>query len=213
MIKRITLGLIFFVLGAFVANQSSFAVITGSAHDFSNQSFWNPSHEICNVCHTPHNASSTIAPLWNHQLSSATYTLYSSPTLNATPGQPGPSSKACLSCHDGTVALDSYGGRVGTNFNIGRYGLGTDLSNDHPVSFTYDPALATADGGLYDPTVQTVPALGNRTIDNGMLVGHKLECISCHDVHADKGYSGMRGGHLILVTNYNSALCLTCHRK
>lgn len=30
--------------------------------------------------------------------------------------------------------------------------LGTDLSNDHPVSFIYDTTLSNTDGGLKDPS-------------------------------------------------------------
>ena len=86
--------------------------IVGSSHDFSGQTAWNTSGEICKVCHTPHNAITTVtnAPLWNHQMTNATFQLYTSATMNATTGQPDGSSKLCLSCHDGTVALENFGG-------------------------------------------------------------------------------------------------------
>ena len=173
---------------------------------------WNPGGEICVVCHTPHNSLSTLVPLWNHQTTAATFTLYSSPTLNATVGAPTAASKACLSCHDGTVALNSFGGSTGSTFINSGYKLGTDLSNDHPVSFTYDAALATADGDLYNPTTKTVTALGGKTVDAAMLIGHKVECASCHDVHRNKGDSPT-AGDLLLVNNSGSKLCLTCHDK
>jgi len=195
-----------------MATKFASAGITGSKHDFSSNS-WNTTGEICRVCHTPHNATSTIVPLWNHALTTAAFTAYSSYSLNAAVGQPSPSSKACLSCHDGTIALDSFGGAAGSNFISGSPKLGTDLSNDHPVSFTYDAALATADGGLYDPTLKTVGALGGKTIAAGMLIsGNKVECSSCHDVHRGKGNS-VTAGRLLLVNNTGSALCLTCHNK
>ena len=81
--------------------------IVGSAHDFSGEG-WSGG-EICLPCHTPHNADTTEpdAPLWNHAVTSALYTLYDSPTMDVAPEQPRPASKLCLSCHDGTVALDS----------------------------------------------------------------------------------------------------------
>ncbi|MFQ6108814.1 MAG: cytochrome C, partial [Candidatus Aminicenantales bacterium] len=96
------------------------AQISGTAHDFSGDT-WNTSGEICIVCHTPHNADTSVsaAPLWNHDVTTATYTLYSSSTLDATLGQPGDISKLCLSCHDGTVAIDSFGGATGSNFISG----------------------------------------------------------------------------------------------
>lgn len=209
--KKVVIGLLVLVLVILTGNQTVFAVITGSEHDFSGES-WNSTGEICIVCHTPHNATSTIAPLWNHRITTATFTVYTSETLNAIVGQPNASSKACLSCHDGTVGVDAFGGRPGTVFITGEANLGTDLSNDHPISFLYDAALAQLDGSLYNPTVRTVPALGGRTVDNGMLIGHKLECGSCHDVHNNKG-DAPTTEHLLLVNNADSALCLTCHNK
>ena len=196
-------------LGAFVLmglfSNPTWAAITGSKHDFSGKS-WNPGGEICVVCHTPHNAASTIAPLWNHAVTTATFTLYSSSTLNATMGQPAGVSKACLSCHDGTVALNSFGGTTGSEMITGKPLLGTDLSNDHPVSFTYDTALATADKELANPSSAS-SGLGG-TIKADMLFSDKLECASCHDVHNGAGIS-----KLLVKSNSGSALCLTCHTK
>ncbi len=182
--------------------------IVGSAHDFSGAT-WNPTGEICVVCHTPHHSNTSVsdAPLWNHQVTSATFQVYSSSTLNATVGQPSGVSKLCLSCHDGTVALDNFGGRTtGTHFVQGNDLIGTDLRNDHPISFVYDAALATADGGLYDPTTHN-SGLGG-TIDADLLFGHRLECASCHNVHNESGVA-----NLLVKSNGASALCLTCHAK
>jgi len=182
--------------------------IVGSDHDFSGKN-WNNTSEICIVCHTPHNADASItnAPLWNHEISTATDTLYSSGTLNATMGQPDGSSKLCLSCHDGTVAIDNFGGKTnGTNFISGNKLIGTDLSDDHPVSFVYNSALASADGGLNDPSV-TNSGLGG-TINDDLLISTKLQCASCHDVHNGSGLN-----KLLRISNVNSALCLTCHAK
>jgi predicted CXXCH cytochrome family protein len=186
----------------------SLGQISGSDHDFSSES-WNPTGEMCNVCHTPHNSDTTVsdAPLWSHEVTVATFTLYSTATLNATVGQPSGSSKLCLSCHDGTVAVDNFGGATGgTDFLSGNDLLGIDLSGEHPISFTYDSTLATADGGLYDPTTQ-VSGLGS-TIQADLLIGDKLECSSCHDVHNSSGES-----NLLQKSNAASALCLTCHNK
>ena len=185
----------------------SYAQITGSAHDFSGLS-WNTTGEICIVCHIPHGAITglTDAPLWNHKISVAVYTLYSSSTMNAVVGQPDGSSKLCLSCHDGTVALENFSGNVGgTHYTTGSFNLGTNLSNDHPISFTYDAALATADGGLYNPVTQN-SGLGG-TISHDLLIGNKMQCSSCHNVHGS-AYSS-----LLVKDNTGSALCLTCHNK
>lgn len=184
--------------------------IAGSAHDFSGKS-WNPGGEICQVCHTPHNAVTLQeAPLWNHEVTQTTFTLYTnavSPSFNATASQPDGASKLCLSCHDGTVAMDNFGGQTGgTQFISGSADLGTDLSNDHPVSFVYDATLATTDGGLFDPTT-TNSGIGG-TITSDLLLANKVQCSSCHDVHNGSGVA-----KLLVKTNAGSALCLTCHNK
>ena len=184
--------------------------ITGSAHDFSGES-WNGSGETCITCHTPHNADMGVAdaPLWNHEVTASTFTAYDTPTMDATAGQPSGTSKLCLSCHDGTVAVDNYGGATGgTDLITGNKNLGTDLSGDHPVSFLYDAALATSDGELHDPT-NTNSGLGS-TITSDLLVGNKVECSSCHDVHNTVAVNGTK---LLVKSNNASALCFTCHAK
>ncbi|MEI6455625.1 MAG: cytochrome c3 family protein [bacterium] len=199
------------ILSSFLAMSGFSQSIVGSAHDFSAQS-WNLSGEICICCHTPHNANITVpdAPLWNHQNTAAVFQLYTSPTFNgaATITQPSGSSKLCLSCHDGTVALENYGTTTnGTHFITALNNLGSDLRNDHPISFIYDAALASADQGLWDPTTH-LSGIGTGTIANTMLFNNKMECASCHDVHNSTGYA-----HLLLKANTSSALCLTCHNK
>src|SRR5262249_52548917 len=100
--------------------------------------------EICIFCHTPHNAN-PAAPLWNQTLSSATYTPYTSSTMVATAGLPTGSSKLCMSCHDGTVALGNLlnagTGAAGQIAMSGTAGgkmtgtslLSTNMINDHPI--------------------------------------------------------------------------------
>jgi predicted CXXCH cytochrome family protein len=178
------------------------AGISGTAHDFSGRTGFG-SNQICIFCHTPHNAAATqIVPLWNHATTAtAAFTLYASSTLNATPGQPSGNSKACLSCHDGTVAIDSYGARTGTNFITGGALLGTNLANDHPISFTYNAALATADTGL------VTPLSASQVVAGIPLYSGQLECGSCHNVHDNAN------GEFLRVSNAASALCLRCHTK
>lgn len=186
------------------------AAISGSKHDFSNKPW--AEGQICLPCHAPHNGIDVAnAPLWNHEISTASYTLYSSPTLDAVPGQPTGISKLCLSCHDGTVAIDSFGGQTGSYYlgDNRPENVGTDLSDDHPISFVYDNALAQADGGLYDPTVQLSGIPGaTGTISEDMLFANRLECASCHDVH--NTYNNMK---LLIKSNAGSDLCLTCHNN
>jgi predicted CXXCH cytochrome family protein len=194
--------------------------IVNSVHDFSNRS-WNTSGEICIVCHTPHSANQDVPnqPLWNHQTTTANFVTYSSATLDATVGQPTGPSKLCLSCHDGTVALDNFGGvNSGNTFISTSHAgyMGTDLSHNHPISFVYDASLALQDRGLKDPTTTTT-MLGN-TIDEDLLFNHRMECSTCHDVHKITCLSchpihGQPDGNLLRIPNTGSQLCLTCHDK
>ena len=197
------------VLVAIVFGTSqALAVITGSDHDFSGET-WSLD-DICGPCHTPHNSVSGGAPLWNHSNTLTTsWQMYDNtngtqistvPAANAL----GAVSKACLSCHDGTTAVDSFGGATGADM-IGAFGssltigAGGDLRSDHPLSITYDSPLATADGGLHDPTNSTIAKL---------LINSKIECSSCHDPH-----NALNVRPMLRVDNTDSALCLTCHDK
>ena len=104
-------------------------------------------NEICIFCHTPHH-STPSAPLWNRELPTGQiYKLYGSSTLDSTLENPqlrsGNFSLLCLSCHDGTIALGDFvnPSQEDPSFTFGlndRGRLGTNLSDDHPVSLVYD---------------------------------------------------------------------------
>lgn len=195
-------------------------VIAGSAHDFS--SLAGAGGNICLPCHTPHraNLSVTDAPLWNHALTTQAYVLYTSPTLNATVGQPGGNSRLCLSCHDGSVAVGNFGTNTGaTNFIAAgaRIGTGTapniSLRSEHPIGMTYDAALVTADGSLRAVTTAANIGAGTEqrsgTIASNLLFGGRMECASCHDVH--NRFVAATGGSMLKIAP--NALCTTCHAK
>ncbi len=160
--------------------------------------------QVCIFCHTPHNAS-PVGALWNRSLSPQAYTVYTSRALDAKPGQPTGSSKLCLSCHDGTIALGSVlsrgtplqmSGSVST-MPAGPSNLGTDLRDDHPISFRFDSALAAKDGHLRDPG-----GLPHETkLDNS----RELQCTTCHDAHNNAF------GKFLVMRNTNSELCVSCH--
>jgi len=46
------------------------------------------------------------APLWNREYPVSTFVPYKSPTMDVKSQQPSGTSLACLSCHDGTIAVD-----------------------------------------------------------------------------------------------------------
>jgi len=216
------------------------ASIIGSPHDFSSNS-WNTRKGVCSPCHSAHNTDpAQLVPLWTHTTTTASFTPYSSATLNAAVGQPDGASKACLSCHDGTVAINQFGGVTnGTAVFIapGSAGyIGTDLHVTHPVSFVYDTALATADGQLNDPVSykigDPVPTAGvtppvpsswagtsltGKTIDEALLRNHKMQCVACHDPHKQVG-SAPTSGIMVKISGNDangrgSLICRTCHLK
>ncbi|MEK6748037.1 MAG: cytochrome c3 family protein [Pseudomonadota bacterium] len=144
-------------------------------------------NETCVFCHTPHAATiSAPAQLWNRGFSAATYTLYSSGTMEAVLSATdlGVGSKMCLSCHDGTIALgkvnavngvaatsditfksgvttmpDGSGANSGDTRNIG-----SDLRNDHPIAVEYSATVAGNDGELHAPGAMFYQALGTPVV-------------------------------------------------
>jgi len=213
--KRVLIAFAILALsgGAFAQTPGT-SLLIGSGHDMTAQT-GDTANQICVYCHTPHYRQATLQyPLWNHTLSStASYTMYTSTTMNATAaalsgGTIGTANttQMCLSCHDGTVTLGNLyngpNGGVGSTASVtGNALFGTDLSNDHPINIDYDTALSTADGELYDPAAQAATLA---LLDNG-----QVQCASCHDPH------NVTAGEqpFLVMSNTNSALCATCHIK
>ena len=78
--------------------------------------------------------------------------------------------------------------------------IDTDLSDDHPISISWD----TNDDGLRDD-IGTPPEVAGESILYG--ASQQIECASCHDVHDNTNAPFLR------VDNAASALCLSCHDK
>ena len=202
-----------------------------------------PLNRICIFCHAPHNTyrlstgtggAGTVAdtafgylPLWNHVLQEdVIYTMYEDgggqPVYGgAKPSQAikygmtaGSSSLLCLSCHDGSVAPNSYGnseGQLPKSISSGggviadSYGVGKEkyLGNHHPIGFNYDLVqgddinIESADFALMTPAM-TVRAFLSAT--------GTMECGTCHSVH-NTGNSGQT----LLWRDRSNQLCETCH--
>ena len=193
------------------------ADIVGTAHDFSGLT-WGGG-EICKPCHAPHFAEPSVEFLWAHELSSLSYTLYDRSVTG--PGgidSLDQRSRMCLSCHDGSVALNDYydsGGPPEFIDNAFQIGAAGNLTDDHPIGKAAEYPIAGSielnaptptSSGLYGfggdgtkPEVPLYPFLQAEAV---------VSCASCHDVH---GKSGVE--RLLRINNNSSTLCLVCHIK
>ena len=171
--------------------------------------------QVCVFCHTPHN-STTQAPLWNRADPGGTYQMYWSPTMNAYPSsgsapQPNGSTKLCLSCHDGTIAVGATvasgtipmsGGITTMPTGSGGY-LGTDLSGHHPVSFQVTTAIVAENNARGDVPLKSVAEMRSNPIAF-VDAEDRVQCASCHDPHQDPF-----GGFLRSPNEDDT--CLACH--
>lgn len=189
----------------------------------------------CVYCHIPpEEAGANPADFggidgWNRYVPAlSNYNLYDSPTLDNKTNSPNPISMLCLSCHDGTMAVDmvvfrpatfdpsqdnAMHMRINPNDDIESCGkchngqvahdisikmLGTDLRNDHPISMQY-AGLGFKDTDFRPPDTPD-------GFNNGVkLYNGNVECMSCHNVHDPSR-------ELLLRANAE-VLCFTCHTK
>jgi len=175
--------------------------------------------EICKFCHIPHNAVVPV-PLWGHALSQAQYRVPDIPGGRGTRvpvGQPDGSSRLCLSCHDGTVALGEIAGEPRTlamlgasHLSPGRRGhIGTDLSGGHPVSFVVsDGDLGMQEAGS-DMGLRPLAVI-RADPDVALDAKGRMQCTTCHDPHADRYYQPGRVPRFWVKPTVGE-VCLTCH--
>lgn len=162
----------------------------------------------CLFCHAPHNATAAPTPLWNQQLSTQTYDMYASTTYHQNGVQPqiAGSSKLCLSCHDGTVAIGQTvsQGLIPTTGAMGpKSNLGSDLRTSHPFSF----ATPIVDNGELKLSLLASPA---QTADPAVkLVQGTVECTTCHDSHTPN--IDLVVQKFLVRDSSNAQLCLACH--
>jgi len=206
--------------------------------------------EPCAMCHSPHSGTGDY-PLWNRDQGPQTYSLYESVSFDMYSGnQPQSPSSLCLVCHNGVFSsLVNYpgpGSHTGEEYDYEMNPtfwamLGTDLSNDHPISFTYNPYMDnTQDNNGFPDVVMCQTGTRNRWwipsqlpdgskangityplygTDNG---GHQFECSTCHSVHDTVRYNGKQlvGGksvgtqvYFLRHDNVESQMCYDCHRN
>jgi hypothetical protein len=148
-------------------------------------------NQICVFCHTPHGSDTSQAvPLWNKKLPTTSYQTYDLLNTSSLDGQVlsvGSVSLACLSCHDGTQAMDNMINAPGSGgYNAagarpsgwnwtgvaadglmpaGVTNLGSDLRNDHPIGIQY------CGGGLSGATTTLSGSCTDADFVNGTADG------------------------------------------
>lgn len=183
--------------------------VANTIHNLSTSSIGAPVYasntdEICVFCHTPHGGSLS-GPLWNRSLPGASsFTHYNSATLSLSSlgvlaTRPvNDESLLCMSCHDGSVAVDHllndpnslqgtpiafFGGIVtdltladgfgSPNANIGGSPSNTagngDLTDDHPISFSYQAVQAQSIYGTGGSRDGELRPIGDTTDVNSVL--------------------------------------------
>ncbi len=199
---------------------------------------------LCYFCHIAHKTAdvASSAPgylLWNKTLSSTpTYGVYSSDSFTAVlaaataapPTDLGASnsvtsattSNLCLSCHDGTVAMNSFYENVGglpgvalgyTTKMFPYNGLEIkDLTKQHPVHFQYTTNLANAAAMKTPANANSVDGAGAVPLYGG---NYMLECTTCHDPH--NGASVGNGSTMPFARQFfftyaaSGGMCTYCH--
>lgn len=222
------------------------SVIAGGPHDMSSGSALRNANasidgQTCIFCHTPHGGANDI-PLWNRSApTGGAYQLYTSTTsdVTTTAAQIATSvSGACLSCHDGTIAVDvlsnvnglafgpavsftrqgtakaTYSPAGGGSSNLMTGGLpflGTDLRNDHPVAIVYETARAATPSEFVTQTV-TGAKIAVGATDPVPLYGTSAADarVECASCHNPHNNSL---GSFLRKSNTGSAICLSCHIK
>lgn len=232
-----------------IAHSVSGGTILGSKHDFTGLNVragvvamptvaFSDYGNSCIYCHIPpdrsgeDSADSGGISGWNRYTPAAdipgAYKLYDSVSLDNKVKTPSPISLLCLSCHDGTMAVDmtvfkpngwrnSQDAALHLRINgandlwscgkchngriahsIAIKHLDTDLTNDHPISMTY-AGLNFKDKDFRRPD-------GPYGFDNGVkLYDDRVECATCHNVH--------NPDVTLLLRTPANRLCETCHIK
>ena len=175
--------------------------------------------QVCKFCHIPHNAE-VPKPLWSRPLSRAQYVtpeIARGRSSEEMAPQPDGSSRLCLSCHDGTIALGEVAGEPQSiamagaeRLYPGRRGfIGTDLSGSHPISFVVSESDNDLSTGISDMGVRSLAAI-DADADVGLDAEGRMQCTTCHDPHADRYFVA---GHVprFWVKPTVDEVCLTCH--
>jgi len=237
------LGL-FLILALVLVASVALATIAGTPHDFSGGGFDTiAGATVCSQCHIPHGGSTATAnlPLWaRSNPAGSTYIVYGSNGVAGTPGStpsgttvnaPGTFSLTCLSCHDGTLGINTVtkngvaftSAMTANSSHVNAAGflinvvdpvtgynpdLTKDLRNDHPVGLSYRGVFAGSLAGLQNSTVNgsITEVVNGANIYPLFTVGAvttTMECATCHNPHDFTNAPFLRGP--------KATICQDCH--
>jgi len=229
--KKVLLLLV--ALSLLVGVATVWASVIGTPHDLA--------PEPCAMCHTPHSGANQY-PLWNRNQDTQTYTMYSGSIsydmITGAATAPRTPSSLCLVCHNGVFSdLVNYPGPCSNPDSAydlevaGCADLGTDLSNDHPLSFNYVASLDVDTNGFTNEvtfngstrgraailgayTGTFYPLYGNVNISGVLQENNWFECATCHSVHDMANYAGKGSTqvYFLRIDNAGSQMCLDCHQ-
>ena len=252
MLKKVSLAIAVtgLMAGFAFAGQLPQTGINGSLHDMNSVvgATDDSLQRSCVFCHTPHNANAAVAngPLWNRNDTALNGTAYGwvAPAnfpIAITDPLTG-ASRLCMSCHDGSVAVDSHGSNQSTagalKLGAANHAYVRDLTVTHPIGFTYDSAVAARPGELvaktegfltepsatllaygFDTRVAARTGYAKSTIKIQDVLGTGdgvMTCASCHDVHNTVNAASDTGksyNYFLRARQEGSAICLSCHIK
>ena len=169
--------------------------------------------DTCVFCHVTHSSQPGVArPLWSHTMTNQNLTWAPTTTVRGTTLPTSVSSaalagsRACMSCHDGTVALGDLltgtGGTVsGPNVTAGKLSGGINLLNpstmqtNHPLGVPKPGVVAGFTG------FKVVPSSSAVNYDSS----GNVQCDSCHNPHDDTFAPFLK------INPTGGAICFTCH--
>lgn len=178
----------------------SYAGLEGSKHDLRISGAPEPP---CIFCHLPHKEAEE-PPLWDKETEKRSWPLK---TLKK---EKVSAAKICLSCHDGNIAQDITAFIPSEEIRKERYLLQKGFHTVHGASLWFDDeygadhpvGISLRKIAHHRPDLRPEPHTALK------LKKGRIDCTTCHSVHAETPYKGF-----LVMDNSGSDLCLGCHIK
>lgn len=155
-----------------------------SGYGYAMNAYRNQYQQVCVYCHTPHGASSNVkAPLWNRTVNAASsYTTYASTSLSQQAVNPGDASLTCLSCHDGSLPVDSIINMPGS----GQYNQAQAVTVSNTFLDAWDNVNSSLQMG-FGPNCGNSPCYHSPLGTEGNTGEQTGTCMECHNNGNDFG--------------------------